>query len=159
VTAGRLKTLYRIRNAVVHYCGTGGLVYSVKNKIYTIEDLAQIRPVYVAEVPWRGIDLICHLRLADRALKRSILQVHESTRGSLLVCNGRSWWSIEAQSGAVSIPRFSGTRPMNRGICTSPSGITYVADYTANDERHDPVRIYASRTRSCQYLFAISLPS
>lgn len=141
----RLEILYRIRNAVVHYCGRSGLVYSVKNRVYLLRNLADCSPVCLGAIPWRTRDLICQMRLVDRGLKRSILQVQEAADEVLLVCNGHSWWSMGLDKCAVSIPTFSKTRPMNRGICTSSTGITYVADYVPNKRRRDPIRIFGSR--------------
>ncbi len=141
----RLTVMFRIRNALVHYWGESGLVYSVKNKIYLLPDLAEPNPVPLGSIPWRKRDMICHIRLVDRALKRSILQVHATQFEPLLVATGHSWWSVRPGGIAERIEPFSRTRPMNRGICTSRSGVTYIADYLDNSKRSDPIRIYANR--------------
>ena len=141
----RLEVLYRVHNAIVHYWGVGGLVYSVKNRVYLLPDLVDPQPVLLGSIPWRSFQFMCHIRLADRALKGSILQVHEAGHQALLVCNGHSWWSITQGGDAELIPSFSRTRPMNRAICTSTTGVTFVADYLANAERKEPIRIYRSK--------------
>lgn len=137
--------MFRIRNALVHYWGESGLVYSVKNKIYLVPDLAKPYPVHLGNIPWGIRDVLCHVRLVDRALKRSILQVHGAQFERLLVATGHAWWSVGLGGGAERIKPFSMTRPMNRGICTSRSGMTYIADYFDNSSRKESVRIYATK--------------
>jgi len=144
----RLDVLYTVRNALVHYWGGRGLVYSVKNRIYLLGDLANPRPILLGAIPWRSSQLLCHARLADRALKGSILQVHEASNQLLLVCNGHSWWSIEPDGTVGDISPFSKTRPMSRAICTSAQGMTFIADYIDNKERTEPIRIYRSKNLS-----------
>lgn len=141
----RLEVLYSIRKALVHYWGAEGLVYSVKNRVYRLRDLAHPRPELLGLIPWSPFELLGHIRLADRALKASILQVHDVGGRLLLVENGHSRWTV-APGGAVElISSFPRTRPMNRGICTSVQGVTYVADYLANTDRRVPIRIHRTK--------------
>lgn len=142
---GRLDVRYTLRKALVHFWGGDGLVYSVKNQVYLLPDLSDPQPILLGTIPWRNAQRICHFRLIDRAWHESILQVHEAGNRRLLVCNGRSWWSISPGGQSERIPPFSRTRPMNRGICTSAEGWTYVADYLPNLRLQDPVRIFRSR--------------
>ena len=144
-TQNRLEVLYRVHNALVHYWGASGLVYSVKNRVYLLQDPANFQPILLGAIPWQSFQLICHIRLVDRALKGSILQVHDAGSQGLLVCNGYSWWSITPRGDANQIPSFSKTRPLNRGICTSSTGVIYIADYLDNTERKEPIRIYRSK--------------
>jgi hypothetical protein len=138
----RLQVLYSIKNAIVHYWGNNGLVYSVKNRIYQLRDLTTPRPELKGVIPWRGFELLGHIRLVDRALKAAILQVHELPGQGLLVENGRAWWRMAPDGTAESLPPFSITRPMNRGVCATVRGETYIADYRANNERREPIRIH-----------------
>jgi hypothetical protein len=146
--AKRLEILYTVKNALVHYWGDEGLVYSVRNKVYQIPDLARPRHEPLGIVPWRGRDLLGYIRPFDRALKASILQVNILSQGGLLVENGRYWWHIPKGGAAEVLPFLSSTRPMSRGICTSPTGEIWIADYRANTERQEPVRIHRSRNLS-----------
>jgi hypothetical protein len=144
VIKDRLAVEFKVRSALVHFYGENGLVYSVKNRVYLLPDLARPRPIPLGLIPWGMRDVLCHIRLIDRALKGSILQVSSSPDGRLLISTGHSWWTARPGGTAERIEPFSGTRPMNRGICRSKSGVTYIADYQDNPERKCPVRIYAT---------------
>jgi hypothetical protein len=141
----RLTVLYKIPNALVHYYGATGLVYSVKNRIYALKDLANPRPILLGSIPWRASQVMSHIRLADRLLKYSILQVHEIADHSLIVSNRDSWWVLRPHRDAERISSFSKTRPMNRAICTSATGLTYIADYLPNEERREPIHVFRSK--------------
>jgi len=144
----RLEVLYSIRNALVHYWEADGLVYSVKNRVYRLHDLARPQPEPLGLIPWRPFELLGHIRLADRAIKASILQVHDTGKQGLLVENGHSRWTLMPGGTVEPLSSFPKTRPMNRGVCTSVQGVTYVADYFANTDRKEPVRIHRSRDLS-----------
>ena len=140
----RLEILHRIRNTLVHAWDTRGLIVSRKNSFYRIADLSRPRLELLGRIPWSPRQWPAHVRLADRVLKHSLLQVHGTRSGRWLVADGRRFWWIDPDGTAEPVARFSATRPMNRGICESPDGVIYVADYVANLDRIEPIRIYAS---------------
>ena len=141
---GRIEILHRIGNTLVHSWCEEGLIVSRKNALYRIADLSRPRLELLGRIPWSPRQWPAHLRLADRLLKHSILQAYETRSGCWLVSNGHGFWRIDPDGSVAKVPRFSATRPMNRGICESSDGVTYVPDYVPNRERSEPVRIYAS---------------
>jgi len=141
-STSRIEVFARFRNSLVHYWSEEGLVFSRKNQVFLIRDLARPRPEVIARIPWRLSQQIAHIRFWDRLLKHAILQVHGTRDGRLLISNREAWWRSSGEESVAPVPRFSPTRPMNRGICESASGVTFVADYLPNLERTDPVRIH-----------------
>lgn len=140
---GRFEIVGKISKATPHVWCEEGLVFSRLNKVFVALDLERPNLVAIAEIPWRLTQRVAHVRLVDRVTKHSILQVHRTERGRFLISNGSSWWCCEAPGAQVRpVARFSSTRPMNRGICESQSGCTYVADYTPNYARLERVRIH-----------------
>lgn len=138
----RLAVLYTIKRAQAHYWGTRGLVYSVHDEIFILRDLADPRPESLGSIPWRPLAFLGRPRLLDRALKTSILQVHDLGQGALLAGNAQAWWMITPHAPAELLSGFPKTRPMNRGLCTSGQGLTYIADYFDNRDRQRAVRIH-----------------
>ena len=140
---GRFEIVAKISKATPHVWCEDGLVLSRLNKVFIVSDLERPSLAAIAQIPWRPTQRLAHVRLVDRVAKHSILQVHRTEHGRFLISNGSSWWCC-ATRGAQVLPvsRFSPTRPMNRGICESPSGCTYIADYTANHARLERVRIH-----------------
>jgi hypothetical protein len=136
-----LEIVARISNSVVHGYWDDELVFSTKNKIFSICDLDHPAPREIGRIPWAFSQFPSHLRIIDRFLKNSILQVHKSTDHGYLVTTGNSWWRLEPGQVAQEIDPCPPTRPMSRGICESPSGATFVAEYAQNPDR-DPVRIF-----------------
>lgn len=140
----RLEIIARFKNSVPHVYTDGELICSSKNKIYVIKDFNNPQPLVIGEIPWRFFQKMSHIRMLDRYLKHSILQVHRTTDRDYLVCNGHSWWHITSQGVVSYVKKFSRTRPMNRGICESKSKITYIAEYIPNPDRGS-VRIFRSK--------------
>jgi hypothetical protein len=136
-----LEVVARFRNSVAHGYWGSELVFSSKNKIFSIKNLNDPEPEKIGEIPWGLVQYPSHLRIVDRVLKNSILQVHKTANLGYLISNGNSWWQVDHGKDARRIAPFSATRPMNRGLCESRNGITFVAEYTLNPDR-DPVRIY-----------------
>jgi hypothetical protein len=117
-------------------------VVSRKNAFYHIRDLERPRFELIARIPWGWQECLSHVRLCDRVLKHSILQVHSTLDGRWLVANGHRFWRVDKDGSVSTVSPFSGTRPMSRGICEA-HGITYVADYLLNNDR-GTVRIHSS---------------
>lgn len=139
----RFEIVAMISKATPHVWCEEGLLFSRLNRVFVVSDLERPSLAEIAQIPWRPTQRIAHLRLVDRVAKHSILQVHRTEDGRLLISNGSSWWCCGARGAEVRpVARFSPTRPMNRGICESPSGHTYIADYTANHARLERVRIH-----------------
>lgn len=141
---GQLEILHRIRNTLVHAWDEQGLVVSRKNAFYRIADLSRPRLEPLGRIPWPPSRWPAHIRLADRLLKYSILQVHGTRSGRSLVADGHRFWWVDPNGAIEPVPRFSSTRPMNRGICESSDSVLYVADYLANIDRSETIRIHAS---------------
>jgi hypothetical protein len=142
---GSLEIKLHLPNALAHLWCEDGLVFSRKNGVYLLRDLERPRPELVARIPWRPLQQLSHLRILDRILKHGVLQVHRTRDGCWLFSNKDSWWRCEPGGDPEPVARFSRTRPMNRGICESRSGATYVADYLFNAKRLEPVRIHRTR--------------
>lgn len=151
-----LKIVARFRNSLAHLFDEEGLIFSSKNRIYKISDLRKPVPEKIAEIPWSFLKHISYIRIADRFLKNSILQVHKSKKGEYLVATGDNWWLINRQGRASGIKEFSSTRPMSRGICESKGGITYVAGYNIGADRQ-PVEIFRSKD-CCNFDVAWEFP-
>lgn len=141
----RMDVLHRIPNTLVHSWNEEGLVVSRKNTFYLIPDLSSPRLDYLGQIPWSWRQWPCHLRIIDRALKQGILQVHRSGSGFWLVANGHHLWRIDPNGKTTPVPRFSATRPMNRGICDGEGGYTYIAEYVSNRDRTIPIHVFRSR--------------
>lgn len=139
----RLEIIARFKNSVAHAYTDGELICSSKNKIYVIKDLNNPRPLVIGKIPWRFFQNMSHVRILDRYLKHSILQVHRTTDRDYLVFNGHSWWHITSQGIVSYVKTFSNTRPMNRGICESKSRITYIAEYISNPDR-STIKVFCS---------------
>ena len=139
--ANSLEIVAVFPNAIAHSWTGDGLLCSRGNEIFIVPDLAKPEPVVVGRIPWSPWQNVARLRLVDRVAKLSILQVLATPHG-FLVSTGHSWWCVNGE-GSRPIERFSDTRPMDRGMCTSTNGDVYVADYTLNPERR-PVRIFRS---------------
>jgi hypothetical protein len=139
----RLEIVARLPRSTPHAWTEEGLLLSSLDTVYLVPDLTRPRPVVLARIPWTLRQQAARLRLVDRALKYSILQVHRAHDGRLLIANGTSWWCWDsADRVSRKVPRFSATRPMDRGICGSPAGLTYVAEYVPNRERAQAIHIY-----------------
>lgn len=128
---------------MVHSYIEGELLFSSRNKIYRITDLTNPQPEVVGVIPWKAYQRISTARIFDRYFKHSILQVHRTKRREYLVSTGNTWWHIDSKGNVFLVEKFSETRPMNRGICESAKGITFVAEYISNPER-SPVKIFRS---------------
>ena len=139
----RLTVVARFKNCVVHAYADLGLICSRKNGLFLIKDLANPRMEPIASIPWKFLQQLAHIRLLDRYLKFSILQVHKTQELGYLASTGHSWWHISYDGAVSNVAHFPNTQPMKRGICESKTGITYVAEYLSNQERN-PVRIFRS---------------
>lgn len=137
--ASPFEVVARFENSLAHVWADGELVVSRRNEIFAIRDLSAPRMVKVAAIPWTPLQRLARFRCIDRAVKHSILQVHKTPRG-FLVSTGHAWWYLEGSRIEPVLPAPA-TRPMNRGICDSPSSRVYIADYRLNPHR-DPVRIF-----------------
>ncbi len=138
-----LEIIERFSNFQVHAYTAGKLICSSKNSIFRIDDLSRPDPVEIGRIPWRGVQHLSNIRFLDRALKHAILQVHSTRQGGFLVATGHSWWRLDKTGNVRPVGSFSATRPMNRGICESKTGWTYVAEYIPNPNR-GPIRIFRS---------------
>ena len=145
--ASPLEVVARFRASVVHEYRDGELIYSSRNRILRIRDLAAPAPELVASVPWRGIQRLSAIRVVDRLLKHSILQVRKTRKGEYLAATGHAWWRIDRDGRPHVIAPFADTRPMNRGLCEASDGTVYVAEYRSNPER-GPIRIFRTRDLS-----------
>ncbi len=139
----KLKIIAKFKNSVVHSCSNGELIFSSKNNIYKIIDLNDPKPIIVAKIPLTLSKKISSIRTFDRFLKNSILQVHRTKNKEYLVSTGNAWWHIDLKGNISKVERFSNTRPLNRGICETKRGITYVAEYITNPNRSS-VKVFRS---------------
>lgn len=140
----RFEIVARFRNSVVHQYIDGALIFSHKNKVYTIENLRNPKVKFQFQIPWSAVQQISNIRIADRLLKNSILQVHKTTQNEFLVSNGQGWWHVDREKRVFPIDKFCDTLPMNRGICESSSGMIHVAEYVSNPDRKS-IRIFGSK--------------
>ncbi len=139
----RFSVIDRLKNSLVHAYTDQGLLCSRKNMVFLIKDLGNPKIEPIATIPWQFWQQIAHIRTLDRYFKHSILQVHNTQAVGYLVSTGHAWWRISYDGVVSRVKRFSDTRPMNRGICESKTGITYVAEYSSNPDRN-PMRVYRS---------------
>jgi hypothetical protein len=131
----RLKIIAHFKNATVQFCQQGELLFSHKNKIFSISDLSKPRPRLIGNIPWKGCEIISHIRFFDRYFKYGILQVHKNKEGEYLILTGKNWWKIESRGKTTQIEIPSATLPMHRGICESRNHVTYVSEYLSNPDR------------------------
>ena len=145
MTSMTLDVIARLPGYRPHIWTEHGLIVSRHSGLFVIPDLALPSPVLIDRIPWRLTQNLARVRLVDRALRWSIQFAHPGAAGDWLVANDSGWWLVGAHRKIASIPRFSGTRPMQRGACTGAGGSVYIADYLGNADRSLPVRVHRTQ--------------